>query len=74
MLSDKQLRVLQAEWAEGGFFWNVRDGIFREDDFHRALAMLKSFDLSGDSSLSPIAVRLVWYIPHYLPGRRSRCT
>src|SRR6266850_1292406 len=49
MTNDEIIAMLESEWEpETGFFWNIRQGLFRSEEFDRALKKVQTLGNYSD--------------------------
>lgn len=67
------IRTLESEWKiEQGFFWQIRQGVFVEKEFQRALMKVSSIRDLEDTRLNRRLVSLLWYIPLFMQWQVER--
>jgi hypothetical protein len=65
------IAALETEWSpDGGFFWHLRQGQFRLDDFQRVLALVSTIAVEQD--LPRRLVSLLWYVPQFMHWQEPR--
>jgi hypothetical protein len=67
------ISAIEEEWEpETGFFWRIRQGDFRKDDFERTLRKLAAVPNTTEQLLPARFVSVVWYIPIFMEWQRDR--
>jgi hypothetical protein len=73
MALEKFIESIESEWEpETGFFWRIRQGDFRKDEFDRVFA---KFAAVPGASVEPLPARLVsvlWYVPIFMQWQIDR--
>lgn len=73
MNQEHLIRTLESEWEpEQGFFWRVRQGVFSEADFQRALSKVSSIEGFENELIERRLVSLLWYIPIFMHWQKDR--
>lgn len=64
---------IESEWEpEKGFFWSIRQGTFREDEFRRALAKFAAVPAASGGQVPARLVSVLWYAPLFMQWQRER--
>jgi len=67
------IATLETEWKpETGFFWSIRQGNFRSQDFTRTLNAFKGFSSYSNDSISRRVVSLLWFAPIFMQWQVER--
>lgn len=67
------ISMIEFEWQpEHGFFWNIRQGLFSEVEFTRALNKVSSISIPDEADLPKRLVSLLWYIPIFMHWQIER--
>ena len=67
------ISTIEAEWAfEGGFFWDLREGIFKQEEFERLTKKLSSISIPDDDRVPRRLVALLWYMPMFMQWQTDR--
>jgi hypothetical protein len=72
MRYDNELALLESEWSDTGFFWQVRDGRFNPVEFARTLDKIKTVTFAENAELPRRVVSLLWYIPLFMQWQIER--
>ena len=73
MTLDNFVAGIEAEWEpDVGFFWSIRQGIFRKDEFERTLARLATLPSVSQEALPARFVSVLWYIPIFMQWQLER--
>ena len=73
MNDGQMIETLESEWEpDVGFFWQIRQGIFAENEFRRALATVSSIEISDSHVIERRVVSLLWYIPLFMHWQTER--
>ena len=64
---------IESEWEpETGFFWKIRQGEFRKDEFDRALAKFAAVPGMSGEPLPARLVSVLWYVPIFMQWQIDR--
>ncbi len=64
---------IESEWEPGdGFFWKIRQGVFRDSDFERAFEKVKAVPTFSDRPVPARLVSLLWYVPLFMQWQVER--
>jgi hypothetical protein len=64
---------IEAEWEpETGFFWLIRQGDFRKEDFERTFGKLAAVPSVTEQPVPARFVSVVWYIPIFMEWQTDR--
>lgn len=63
---------LDAEWADGGFFSLVRDGLFDVPRGDRVLEILRAIDIKENDYVPSRLLSLIWFMPSFLEWQVDR--
>ncbi len=64
---------IESEWEpDDGFFWKIRQGLFLESDFERALAKVNAVPTFSDQLVPARLVSLLWYVPLFMQWQIER--
>jgi hypothetical protein len=67
------IAALEAEWEpESGFFWRIRQGMFVDADYQRALSKVRAISIPEDIDIPRRLVSLLWYIPLFMQWQMER--
>ena len=73
MNQERLIRNLEFEWeTEHGFFWQLRQGAFSEEDFQRAFGRISSIPDFENSMIDRRVVSLLWYVPLFMQWQSDR--
>lgn len=63
--------VLGKSW-ESGFFFEIRSGIFRIDEYEKVLMALKGISAHPMNSMEKELITLIWIIPTFVTWQKDR--
>lgn len=73
MMLENFIGSIESEWEpETGFFWKIRQGEFRKDEFDRALAKFAAVPSMSEEPLPARLVSVLWYVPIFMQWQIHR--
>lgn len=67
------ITTIEFEWEpDKGFFWHIRQGLFSDVEFSRALKKISSISVPDDALIPKRLVSLLWYIPSFMHWQVER--
>jgi hypothetical protein len=73
MTLENFIASIESEWEpEGGFFWSIRQGYFRQPDFDRALAKMVAVPSASSDLIPARLVSVLWYVPIFMHWQTER--
>jgi hypothetical protein len=73
MTLENFIASIEVEWApDTGFFWNIRQGSFRKEEFDRVLAKFAAVPSFSEKPIPGRLVSVVWYVPIFMEWQANR--
>lgn len=73
MALEKIIGSIESEWEpETGFFWKIRQGEFRKNEFDRAFAKFAAVSGASEELLPVRLVSVLWYVPIFMEWQIDR--